>query len=182
MIVSIDKETQLRLRGLKGTRLVRVVGRRYPSPPSYDEIQLVTDGGTITSVELRTEDVSEKMEVFCISAREASAVPSPDRCDEIRLADFRVDQVLVLRRAEWLEPLEPGADAVGENPEQQRFGDPSEVPPWLTHALVDAGLMLVDERGSCLVLQADSFPMVMQLHFSVSSASIPRGESRALEV
>jgi hypothetical protein len=181
MIVSIDNETVLRLRGLKGTRLVRIMGRRYPNPPSYDHVQLVTEDGTITAVEVRMEDVSEKLEVSCIAAREVVTVAAPDRCDEIRLADFRVDQVLVLRRAEWLETPEHGVSAVGDSPEQQRFADPSEVPPWTMHALVDAGIMLVDDRGSRLVIQADTFPIVMQLHYSVSSTSIPRGEARTLE-
>lgn len=180
MIVSIDNRTVLQLRGLKGTRLARVVGRRYPNPPSYDHVQLVAEDGTVTAVEVRMEDVSEKLEVSCISARELVTVATSDRCDEIWLADFRVDQVLVLRRAEWLEAPEHGVRGVGDNPEQQRFADPSEVPPWATHTLVDAGIMLVDDRGSHLVLQADTFPMVMQFHYSVSSTSIPRGETRTL--
>jgi hypothetical protein len=142
---------------------------------------LVTEDGTITGVEVRMDDVSEKLEVSCISAREVPIVAASDECDDLRLAHFRVDQVLVLRRAEWLEPPEHALDIVGENPEQQRFGDPSEVPPWITHALVDAGIMLVDDRGSSLVRQADSFPMVMQYHYSVSSTSISRGEARTVE-
>jgi hypothetical protein len=127
------------------------------------------------------EDVSEKLEVSCISAREVSTVTATDHCDDFRLADFRVDQVLVLRRAEWLEASEHGVEAVGENPEQQRFGEPTEAPLWMTHALVDAAIMLLDNRGSSLLLQADAFPLVMQCHFSLSSASVPRGEARRVE-
>ena len=180
MIVSIDNNTLLRLRALEGTRIVRVVGRRYPNPPSYDHVQLISGEGNITAVELRTEDVSEKLEVSCVLAREAASATVSDRCDEILLADFRVDQVLVLRRAEWLEPLKHEVGTMGNNPELQRFGNPDDAPPWTTHALVDAGIMLVDERGSSLVLQAGTFPMVMQCHYSVSSASICRGEARRL--
>ena len=180
MIFPIDAETLFRLRGLVGARLVRFIGRRYPNPPSYDSVQLVTQEGTIVSLAVRMEDVADRFEVGSIFAREAGVASDNEQCDDVRLADFRVDHVLALRRAEWLESLDQGVDTAGENPTRQRVGDPSEILPWTTHALVDAGIMLVDNRGSRLLLQADSFPMVMQCHYSIGSTNIPRGEVRDL--
>src|SRR6185312_15223261 len=166
MIVSIDGDTALRLLRLVGTRLVRLVGRRYPNPISYDSIELVTEGGTVLKIELRMEDVSEKLEVSCITAREVASVSTSGQCDDLWLADFRVDHILVLRRAEWLGAEESRGASVGTAPQQQHFGNPSDAPAWLPHALVDAGLLLVDDRGAQLVLLADAFPMVMQLRYS----------------
>ena len=181
MIVSIDDETARLVLRLVGTRLTSVVGRRYPNPLSYDQVQLVIEGGSVVLIEVRMEEISEKFEVSAISAREVPRVATSGQCDEIRLADFRIDHVLVLRRAEWLEQLADAVGCVGENAQQQRFGNPSDAPPSLTHALVDAGIVLVDDRGSQLQLVADAFPLVMQCHYSVSSRKIPQGDGRDLE-
>lgn len=181
MIVLIDDETALQLLRLVGTRLIRVVGRRYPNPPSYDQVQLVTEGGIVLLIELRIEEVGEKLEVSSISAREVPSVAASGQCDEIRLADFRIDHVLVLRRAEWLEQVADAVGSVGENALEQRFGNPSEAPPWLTHALVDAGIVFLDDRGSQLEFVADAFPLVMQSRYSVSSTKLPHGDARVLE-
>lgn len=181
MTVSIDHETTLRLLELVGTRLVRVVGRRYPNPLSYDQIYLVAEGGRILLMNVRMHDVSDKLEVPCISARGIASIVDSAQCDDIRLADFRVDQVLVLRRAEWLDQPEHAIATVGNRPLEQHSGTPAEAPPWLPHALVDAGMVLVDYRGSQLVIQADAFPLVMQCHYFISTATIPRGDARTLE-
>lgn len=181
MIVSIDAETTQRLRGLVGTRLLRLVGHRYPNPSSYDYLQLTTDDGNVTHLSLRSQDVSKKLEVFCFSARGADPMMLSDPCDDVRPADFRIDQVLVCRRAEWLDSPELPVDGVGNNPAEQRFGAPDEAPPWTTHALVDAGLIFVDNRGTTLFLQADAFPMVIQCHYSLGSAQLPRGDARDIE-
>jgi hypothetical protein len=180
MIVQIDSDTTLRLRNLKGAKLLSVVGHRYPNPPSYDEVQLHTDRG-VAGVSLRMEDVSEKLEVCCISVSPGAATANREECDELRFADFRIDDILVLRRAEWLEPAEPSVIGIGSNAEQQCIGAPSDARPWLTHALVDAGIVLEDGRGSRLLLQADTFPMVLQCHYSISSSTIPHGEARSID-
>jgi hypothetical protein len=180
MIVPIDNKTRLRLRALEGARITRVVARRYPNPMSYDRVELVVDDGTVTVVELRSEDVSDKLEVCCITAHVAPSVVASDASDEFRLGDFQVDEVLVLRRAEWLEPPEEPVDVVGENPEQQRYGEANDVPAWLPHALVDAGVLFVDHRGSRLLLEADTFPLVMQCHYTVAPTTLPRGEARSI--
>jgi hypothetical protein len=178
MIVAIDTETTLRLRALIGTRLVRIVGHRYPNPASYDYVQLTTDEGTITHVSLQSQEVGEKLEVFYFSARQVDTLTLSDPCDDVRPADFRIDQVRVCRRAEWLDSSDLPGETVGGNPEEQRFGAPDEAPLWATHALVDAGLLFLDERGSMLFLEADAFPLVIQCHYSLASAQLPRGDER----
>ena len=178
MIVAIDSETELRLRALIGTRLLRMVGHRYPNPPLYDDVQLMTDDGAVTQLSLRSQDVGDKLEVFCFSARRLDAPVFSDACDDLRPADFRIDQVLVCRRGEWLDSPETPFEGVGGNPEEQRIGVPDEAPPWTAHALVDAGVVFKDKRGSMLFLQADAFPMVIQCHYSLASGQLACGEER----
>lgn len=180
MIVAIDSETDLRLRALIGARLLRVVGHRYPSPPSYDYVFLITDDGTVTQLSLKSQDVGEKLEVFCLSARRGDAPVASDTCDDLRPADFRIDQILVCRRAEWLDSPEKPFEGVGGNPEEQRIGAADEAPPCTTHAMVDAGVIFKDQRGSTLFLEADAFPMVIQCHYSLASSQLARGEVRAI--
>jgi hypothetical protein len=144
-------------------------------------VQLVTGDGTVTVLSLWSEDVTEKLEVCCFAARAAATLSTSDEYDNFRLADFRIDEVFVLRRAEWLEPPELPGEGIGGNAKQQRIGVLSDAPPWTTHALVDAGVLLVDKRGSRLLFQADAFPLVIQCHYSLSSAVLPQGEARAIE-
>ena len=180
MTVAIDSETAACLRTLRGARLLRVLAERYPNPPSYHRVQLHTERSVIT-VTLRSESVSENLEVCCISARPGEVTSAFDERDEIRPADFRIDQVLVLRRAEWLEPGEPSSVGIGKNPQQHIIGVPDDVRPWFEHTLVDAGLALVDERGSGLSLEADTFPLVLQCRYTVSSSALPRGDAWPIE-
>jgi len=138
----------------------------------------MTEDGATTHLSLRGEDVSDKLEVFCFSARRAETLTLSDRYDDVQFGDFRIDQVRVCRRAEWLDSSEAPVDGVGENAQEQRYGTPEEAPPWTSHALVDAGLVFVDKRGSTLQLQADAFPMVIQCRYSVSSGQVPCGDER----
>ena len=181
MIVSIDDYSLEILRRLKGSELVRMLGRRYPNLAAYDHVQLVTARGFIFTVEIRMEDVRDKLEVPCVVVRQMSTITVPDRCDDIRLADFKIDEVHVMRRAEWLDAIEAETPAQGDNPELQKVGNPTEAPVWKAHALVDAGLMLRDLRGSSVVFQADTFPLVIQCHYSVSSERLPFGDAREID-
>lgn len=180
MIVAIDSNSAHSLRSLIGAQLLRVVGHRYPNPPSYHQVELHTDRG-VTRVALRSEDVCENLEVCCIAATFVEAATTIGECDEMCFADFRIDRVLVLRRAEWLETAEPGFVGEGENAQRHLIAAPHKVQPWFTHALVDAGLELVDERGSRLCLEADSFPLVLQCRYSITSSALPRGDSRSID-
>jgi hypothetical protein len=92
---------------------------------------LVTDDGGNIVIGLRMEDISDNLEVACISARELETGPGSRRFDDFRLTDFRIDRVFVLRRAEWLERPEHAVASVGQSPQAQHIGDPSDAPQWM---------------------------------------------------
>jgi len=178
VFVPLDPETVTHLRALAGKRLVRLVGRRYPNPPGYFAVRLVSGDGSGTDVSLREENVAPMLDVFCVSARPAAASEMPaaadaagNEADDLRFADFRVDRVSVLRRGEWIEAVEDDGTTVGRNPMRQSTGRPEEVPPETTSAVVDAGIALLDDRGPAVVLEADLFPLVLQCRYLLRGAT-----------
>lgn len=188
MRVALDQDTVVQLGGLLGRSVVRVVGRRYPNPPGYFSAHVVMGDGGVTEISLRGEDVAPLFEVFCLVARPATTAETESAAagtsvagvDDLRLADFRVDRVSVLRRAEWIEAVEDDGTTVGRNPMRQSAGQPAEVPPGAISAVVDAGVALHDDRGPVLVFEADMFPLVLQCQYRLASGPLLPHEKAAL--
>jgi hypothetical protein len=180
MNVTVDAETERSLGQIKSSRLQKVVGIRYPNPLSYYAVHLHTDRG-ILAITLRSVVVSSRLEVSCISTGVlAESAIGTEAIDEIYLADFRIDRILIWRRAEWLVPAASDFQGIGGDAYEHVISHPADLSPADGTAIVDSGVELIDQRGIGLALHADSFPLVLRLNLSVSPDQLSPGESRAL--
>lgn len=160
-----------------GMRLERLYAHRYPGYLAYSQLVAVFGDGLSIRFDLSDETIAPKFEVFVVRARPAEQPSEVTEWDRIELSDFVVASVFLLRRKEWVEKgLQPTIQTVGSHGVVQRFGTYADGDDKENAAIVDSGVSFSSMSGAELTLEADTFPLVLQLHYQVASSQLPRGE------
>ena len=96
------------------------------------------------ALNLRAVDIASKFEVFVVRVSRLQPVDDVFGRDELILSDFRIAEIDLIRRGEWIEGTET---------------EPK------VEASVDAGLVLRGSNGVEIEFCADAFPLAFQLRF-----------------
>jgi hypothetical protein len=89
--------------------------------------------------------------------------------------------VFVLRREEWIEkPSKTTYQPVGQHGVEQRFGTIDDGNEEHQAVIVDSGFCFISTRGAELSLDADTFPLVLQLRYEVTPSPLPQGSRIAV--
>lgn len=162
-------------------RLERVAARRYPGYLAYSQVVATFADGLSIRVDLTDETVAPRFEVFVARARPVGVPSEWTDWDRFELGDYVVAGVFVLRREEWIEkPSNAAAQLVGEHGVEQRFGAIDDQDGDRERVIVDSGICFVSTRGAELSLDADTFPLVLQLRYEVASSPLPQGSRIAV--
>ncbi len=181
MTTTCDSTTMELLRRVVGMRLERVAARRYPGYLAYSQVVATFADGLSIRVDLADETVAPMFEVFVARARAIEPPSEWAEWDRLELGDFMVASVLVLRREEWIEkPSKTMCQPVGQHVVEQRFGSIDDGDEDRQAAIVDSGLCFISTRGAELSLDADTFPLVLQLRYEVTPSPLPQGSRIAV--
>lgn len=160
-----------------GARLESVAARRYPGMAGYDQAILYFAEIPAIRVDLKSETVGPKFEVFSLQIRQVEAISDSRSWDRIHLSDFCIAGVFLLRREEWQEgPTHRNEKTIGDHGVEQRIGPVGSKPERCQGVLVDSGVSFLSETGAEISFYADIFPLVFQLRFESPPMSIPQGE------
>ena len=87
----------------------------------------------------------------------------------------------MLRREEWIEkPSKTTYQHVGQHGVEQRFGAIDDGNEERHSVIVDSGFCFISTRGAELSLDADTFPLVLQLRYEVTPSPLPQGSRIAV--
>ena len=170
------------LRRVVGMRLERVAACRYPGYLAYSQVVATFADGVSIRVDLTDETVAPKFEVFVARARAIDPPSEWIEWDRFELGDFVIANVFVLRRKEWIEKVsEVAYQPVGQHAVEQRFGDIGDGNEECQAVIVDSGFCFVSTRGAELSLNADTFPLALQLRYEVAPSPLPQGSRVAVD-
>lgn len=168
-----SRDLLLRTLGLK---LEKVAAYRYSKFLAYDFIILLFAGGNCIKFDLREVDIEPMFEVFVVRMRSVGIPDNLDGFDQLQFAGFEVGNVSLIRRAEWVEnngKIPPGT--VGRFVNMQKFGSIEEGISKANSKMVDVGVCITSTEGADLIFEADTFPLLFQLHFNVAPSPLPSG-------
>jgi hypothetical protein len=176
-----DSTTMELLRRVVGMRLEKVAARRYPGYLAYGEVVATFTDGLSIRIDLTDEIVAPKFEVCVARARPVEPPSELTEWDRIELGDFVVASVFVLRREEWIERSSKTThQPVGQHGVEQRFGAIDDENEERQVVIVDSGFCFLSTQGAELSLDADTFPLVLQLRYEVTPSPLP--ESKRIAV
>jgi hypothetical protein len=162
-------------------RLEKVAARRYPGYLAYSEVVATFTDGLSVRIDLTDETVAPMFEVCVARARRVEPPSDLTEWDRIELGDFVVAGVFVLRREEWIEAASTSSlRPVGQHGVEQRFGAIGDGNEEHRAVIVDSGFSFVSTRGAELILDADTFPLVLQLRYEVMPSPLPQGSRIAI--
>lgn len=168
-------------RRVVGMRLEKVMARRYPGYLAYSQVVAALADGLSMRIDLRQESIAPMFEVFVVRA---TCVDWPDESaewDRFEFGDFLIAGAFVLRREEWIEKLSKATyQPVGAHGVEQRFGAIGNADDKREAVVVDSGVCLVSACGAELILDADTFPLVLQLRYEVASSPLPQSSRIAV--
>ena len=176
MTKTCDLATMELLRRIVGMRLETVAALRYPSVLAYSQVVATFAEGLSIRVDLSDEVVAPMFEVFVARVRPIEPPTELAEWDRLHLDEFVVGSVFLLRREEWIEtPAKTTYQTIGQHGVEQKLraigcGDDER-----QSVIVDSGICLVSTRGAELSLDADTFPLVLQLRYEVASYPLPQG-------
>jgi len=169
------------LRRVVGMRLEKVAARRYPGYLAYSQVVATFGDGLSIRVDLTDATVAPMFEVFVARARAVEPPSEWTEWDRLELGDFVVASVFVLRREEWIEkPSKVAYQPVGQHGVEQRFGAIDDENEERQAVIVDSGCCFISTRGAELSLDADTFPLVLQLRYEVTPSPLPQGSRIAV--
>ncbi|NMG68163.1 hypothetical protein GPA19_24855 [Azoarcus indigens] len=181
MSTMCDSTTMELLRRIIGMRLERVSARCYPGYLAYDQIVAKFSDSFSIRVDLSEEVVEPKFEVFVVRARPSDLIIESDEWDRLELKDFIVASISVLRREEWVKKaVKESSQLVGQHGMEQRFGSLDSGGELRDAVVVDSGLSFISTRGAELRIDADVFPLVLQLRYEVAPSPLPVGTKIAV--
>ena len=164
------------LRRVVGMRLEKVAARRYPGVLAYSQVVATFADGLSIRVDLRDETIAPMFEVFVARARPVEPPRGLAEWDRLELGDFVVGSVFLLRREEWIEtPTKTTYQPVGQHGVEQKFGAIDDGDDERQAVIVDSGVCFISTRGAELSLDADTFPLVLQLRYEVAPSPLPQG-------
>ena len=173
---SIDSISLDLLQRTLGMRLERVLALRYPGYLAYSQVVATFAGGFSIQVDLTEVTIAPKFEAFVARVRPIEPPQESEDWDRLAFGDFAIANTFILRREEWLNELSKSPAGIqGGHAIEQRFGDPVEATGGHERLLVDSGICFISARGAELSFDADSFPLVLQMHYEVSSSPMPKG-------
>lgn len=176
MSTTCDSTTMELLRRVVGMRLEKVAARRYPGVLAYSQVVATFTDGLSIRVDLSDETIAPMFEVFVARARPVEPPSELAEWDRLDLGDFVIAGVFLLRREEWIEkPTKTTYQPVGQHGTEQRFGAIGEGDDERTAVIVDSGICFASTRGAELSVDADTFPLVLQLRYEVASSPLPQG-------
>lgn len=169
------------LRRVVGMRLEKVSARRYPGYLAYSQVVATFAEGLSIRIDLTDETVAPLFEVFIVRARAVDPPSEWVEWDRLELGDFVIASVFILRREEWIEPTSMVEyQPVGEHGVEQRFGAIDNGNEERQTVIVDSGFCFISTRGAELSLDADTFPLVLQLRYEVAPSPLPHGSRIAV--
>ena len=175
MTTACDLTTVELFRRLEGLRLEKLVAHPYPGYLAYSHVIAMFADGLSVRISLSSRYVAPKFEVSVVNARTETANNTLEG-DCLKLEDFVVKRVYLLRREEWVEPVATlDGQTVGSGVVEQRFGTIGDIAKGYKKATVDSGVCFVSARGAELDFDADTFPLVLQLRYEVASSPLPKG-------
>ncbi len=176
MSVLCDADSLALFQRMVGMRLLGIRARKYPGYLAYSEVLAAFDGGKVLLIDLREFLVAPKFEVFVINAS-VGDVPEPSsEWDAFDFGDFIVAEVNLLRRDEWIE-LPPNSEGTWQAVDPHGV---QKVGAGRHSEAVDIGVCLRSSQGAELAIQADTFPLVLQLQYSVASSPVPPASKVAI--
>lgn len=175
MTKTCDSTTIELFRRVVGMRLEKLAARRYPGVLAYSQVVATFAEGLSIRVDLSDETIAPMFEVFVARARPVEPPGELVEWDRLELGDFVVANVFLLRREEWIEkPTKTAYQPVGRYGVEQKFpvddGDEER-----QAVIVDSGVCFISTHGAELSLDADTFPLVLQLRYEVASSPLPQG-------
>lgn len=181
MTTTCDSTTMEILRRVVGMRLEKVAACRYPGVLAYSQVVATFAEGLSIRVDLSDETIAPMFEVFVARARPVEPLGELAEWDRLELGDFVVASVFLLRREEWIEkPTKTTYQAVGQHGVEQKFGAIDDGDEERQAVIVDSGVCFISTRGAELGLDADTFPLVLQLRYEVASSPLPQGSRIAV--
>jgi hypothetical protein len=163
------------LRRTSGMRLEKVVARRYPGYTAYSQVIATFSDDHSIRVDLIDEVVAPKFEVFVARVRRGELPNKSAEWDQFEFGDFVVASVFVLRREEWIEkPSKTNSQLIGKHSAEQKFGALGDADDSQQVVVVDSGICFVSTCGAELNLDADTFPLVLQLRYEVAPSPLPQ--------
>ena len=147
MNTTCDPTTMDLFRSLAGMQLERVWACRYSGVNVYNQLVMEFTKTLWLRVDLRIEAIAPRADVYVVQARSLHVLPEMSEWDRLKLGEFVVEDVCLLRRE----------DDKGQG------------------LVVDSGFCFVSEHGAELSFDADLFPLVFQMRYeSAISPVLPR--------
>lgn len=152
MTILCDVQTRNHFSRIIGMHFERLLMQRFPGSSAYRKAIIQLVGLDPIQIDLFEQQISAKFEVFVLRARGVSIPDDLSDWDQIRLGNFNVNRVDVLKREEWIERR--GTDTSCAN-------DQIEVDRETT--IVESGVSIISTLGATLIFDADSFPLLIRI-------------------
>lgn len=174
MIEATDKLSSETLQQLTGVRLIKIAAERYPGYLAYSQIAASFANGLTIRIDLCEKTIDSMFEVFVVRVRNGEYPIDVAEWDQLEFVDFCVESIFLLRRKEWVQtPSKIPHGLIGGNAVEQNFGAIDTVVDGENAVIVDSGLSIVSSQGAEVTLNADTFPLVLQLRYEVASSPLP---------